>query len=178
MFWLFCIIGALYLLYNYPSDIFFFLHSIYEYIVSVCQDDYIVYYNSKEHSYSYDKTSLKSYDYVFSFEMIDGKRYIKIMYQDKIIPNCVPLVDETPFYSFEFISEDYEESTCIDIYDSMKKFFVKGNYIDRNVLAFILLYYHSVHIQHCPEMYFHYMDENCENKKCKWEESADWKIIL
>lgn len=174
------IIAFFYMLYMYPMDIIMYFISVYKYIVSLFEDNFVVYYNIKQNAFSYNIFDQYKNDYTFYFELLKHKRYVRIKMGDEPTRNIVPIIDNLPCYTFEVTVEELGEGDCdtIDIYDTLVKYFIKGNVIDRNIIAFILLYHHQINVNQCPNITIKYVNDECDVVEMMWGECEKWKLEL
>lgn len=174
------IIGFSYILYTYPLDILMYVVSIYNYIHSLFEENYVVYYNIQHNAYSFHASDYWKDDYIFYFELLKHERYVCIKKTEDGTREIVPVINNLPCFTFEITVEDLGEGDrdVIDIYDTLVKYFIEGNVIDRNIIAFILLYDYQVNINQCPNITLEYVNDECEVVKMTWEESEQWKLEL
>ena len=76
------IIGFSYILYTYPLDILMYVVSIYNYIHSLFEENYVVYYNIQHNAYSFHASDYWKDDYIFYFELLKHERYVCIKKTD------------------------------------------------------------------------------------------------
>ena len=173
-------IAFCYLMYTYPMDILMYLVSIYNYIISLFRENYVVYYDVKQNIFSNDNSELNKNDYIFYFQLLKQDRYVRIQNGEENERTIVPIIDTLPCFTFEVTIEDLNDTTCktIDIYDSLIMYLIEGNTIDRNVVAFILLYHHQINVKHYLNIKINYVNDECDVVQMTWNECLEWKLEL
>ena len=57
-------------------------------------------------------------------------------------------------------------------------YLIEGNVIDRNMIAFILLYHHQINVKHYLNIKINYVNDECDVVKMTWDECKQWKLEL